>query len=138
MIVDSQNGFFRPDEPITRAEYAALASSFAKLSTDVPNSFPDVPDSHWAVGYINSVAAKGWVNGFAEDGTFQPEGKITRAQLVTIVNRMLERKIELADIPGNVTRYTDITFAHWAYCDIMEASVAHEYTRKDNGAELWE
>ena len=136
LIVDSTNGKFRPNEPITRAEYAALASGFDKLDTDAPNVFPDVPDDHWAVGYINSAAKKGWVEGF-EDGTFKPEGTLTRAQLVTIVNRMLKRSIKLENIPASAPKYTDLKSDHWAYCALIEASVDHTYTRNPDNSEIW-
>ena len=136
LIVDSPNGKFRPNEPITRAEYAALAAGFDKLDTNAPNAFPDVPNDHWAVGYINSAAIKGWVQGF-EDGTFKPEATLTRAQLVTIVNRMLNRVIDLEDIPATVVKYTDLKSDHWAYCALIEASTEHSYTRKANNSEIW-
>ena len=138
IIVDSSSGRFRPNEAITRAEYAALACGFDNLDTSAPNAFPDVPADHWAVGYINSAAAKGWVEGFP-DGTFQAEETITRAQLVTIINRMLDRRIELEDIPESAPVYTDLQTSHWAYCDFIEASSEHaDYTRKANGYEIWD
>ena len=121
LIVDSPNGLFRPNDPITRAEYAALASGFDKLDADAPSAFPDVPGDHWAARYINSAAAKGWVKGF-DDGKFRPESTLTRAQLVTIVSRMLKRKIELSDTTANAPKYTDLATSHWAYSTIIDAS----------------
>ena len=122
LIVDSRDGKFRPNDPITRAEYAALAAGFDNLSPSAPNIFPDVADDHWAVGYINSTADKGWVAGFP-DGTFKPDEALTRAQLVTIINRMLNRKLAAEDVPADVIVYTDLPETHWAYLDIVEASL---------------
>jgi hypothetical protein len=130
------DGGFRPDAPITRAEYATIASKFDELENVDGNIFNDVGDDHWAVAYINSAAAKGWVSGFG-DGTFKPEDIITRVQVVTIVNRMLGRKIEPDDIPDGVIQYTDLDSGHWAYTDIIEASHTHTYDINDNGSEIW-
>jgi uncharacterized repeat protein (TIGR02543 family) len=131
------DGTFRPENPITRAEFAAIASRFDDLEINVPNVFNDVPAGHWAVGLINSAAAKGWVGGFP-DGTFRPDEYITRAQAATLVNKMLNRRIQLQDIPEGVFKYNDITPSHWGYCAIMEASVGHVYKRKDDGYEIWD
>ena len=138
IIQGYSDGTFRPNEPITRAEFATLASKFDSLDKLETALFNDVSESHWAFSFINSANAKGWVSGFP-DGTFKPEDKITRAQVVTIVNRMLKRKIELSDIPNGVVKYTDLATTHWAYCDIIEASVWHDYKRKGQGSisEIW-
>jgi len=130
------NGTFRPNNHISRAEFATIASRFGKLEIDVPNVFSDVPDDHWAVGNISSAAAKGWID--SEPGSsFRPEENITRAEVVNFVNRMLERGIEMENIPAGIPQYTDITTAHWAYCDIIEASIAHEYEINAAGKEIW-
>ena len=120
------DGKFYPDNPITRAEFVALASQFDELAVTDKNIFPDVPDDHWALKYINSFAAKGWITGY-EDGTFRPEGNITRAEAVTLINAMLDRRIEAKDIPGGVTGFTDVDATHWAYANIVEASGKYEY-----------
>ena len=95
-----------------------------------------MPDFHWAVGNINSAAKKSWISGFP-DGSFRPDENITRAQVVTIVNRILKRKIEVEDIPEGVMTFTDIDPTHWAYAAIIEASVTHEFTRKEDENEIW-
>ena len=136
IITGYPDGSFRPDKPITRAEFAAISSRFDDLEADAENIFGDVPETHWAVGYINSAVKKGWVSGFP-DNSFRPDENITRAQVVTIVNRMLDRKIKVEDIPESVTTFTDIEPTHWAYTAIVEASVTHEFTRKDDGNEIW-
>lgn len=132
------DGTFKPDAPITRAEFATIATRFDTLiSLDGENNFKDVPDTHWAVKYINAGVAKGWINGYG-DGTFKPDESITRAQVVKIVNAMLERKIDDAALAIVVNPYTDISKNHWAYAEIIEASVPHEYTRDEDGNEIWE
>ncbi|MCL2057568.1 MAG: Ig-like domain-containing protein [Oscillospiraceae bacterium] len=129
------DGTFRPDNPITRAEFATMISGFDNLEEVDYNVFPDV-DDHWAKGYINSAATKGWVAGYL-DGMFRPEDYITRAEVISVVNRMLNRKIEVAEIPSWAPSYTDITERHWAYADVIEASIGHRYERKPNEYEIW-
>ena len=130
---------FRPNEPVTRAEFATLAAHFDNLTLTDSNVFSDVPGDHWAVKYINSAAAKGWIQGYT-DGTFKPEANITRAEVVTLVNRILERSADGAYIAANLASlprsYSDINATHWAYLDVMEASIGHDYV-KDGPAERW-
>jgi len=130
------DGTFKPNDFISRAEFAKVAALFESLSTTVTNTFPDVQDSHWAASYILSCADKGWINGFP-DGTFRPDEKITRAQVVAIINRMQERKIEKEDIPADALKFPDVAESHWAYTNIIEASSEHTYSLKENGYELW-
>jgi len=128
------DGTFKPNQPITRGEFAAVASRFDELEPTDSNAFPDIT-GHWAIGYINSAAAKGWVNGYT-DGTFRPEKFITRAEVVKIVNTMLNRKIKLENIPAGIRQFTDFV-GHWAYTDIVEASNYHDYEREADGYEIW-
>jgi len=128
------DGTFKPNQPVTRAEFATIASRFDQLAESVGNAFPDI-ENHWAKIYINSAAIKGWVDGYT-DGTFKPQDKITRAEVVKIVNTMLDRKIELEDIPVGIRLFTDFE-GHWAYTHIVEASNDHDYVRKSNGYEIW-
>ncbi|MGL5514920.1 MAG: S-layer homology domain-containing protein, partial [Sporomusa sp.] len=72
------------------------------------------------------------------DGTFRPENSITRAEVVTIVNHMLDRAIDDDALSKVENPYIDITSDHWAFADIIEASVDHEYTRDDDGNEIWQ
>ena len=130
------DGSFRPEAPITRAEYATMASRFDNLVETEESRFNDVTGDHWAAKYINSAAAKGWVNGY-DDGTFQPENPVTRAQVVTIVNNMLERNIKLVNIPEDAPSYNDVTTSHWAYCAIIEASSTHAFERLEDNSETW-
>jgi hypothetical protein len=130
------DGTFGPGKTITRAEFAAMASRFETISYNAIHAFSDVPSDYWASEYITSVYAKGWMQGFI-DGTFKPNHSMTRAEVVTMVNRMLERKIEKKSIPTHAKKYNDVNEKHWAYQDIVEASTFHEYTRQDDGYEIW-
>jgi len=135
----SRDARFRPTDPVTRAEFATLAAHFDNLAPSATNKFTDVPNDHWAVRFINSAEAKGWIEGFP-DGTFKPEDNITRAQVVTLVNRMLERKADQAYLTANASAlprsYSDIASGHWAYWDVMEASIGHDFT-KSGVNETW-
>jgi hypothetical protein len=83
------------------------------------------------------VFAQGWITGYP-DGQFKPDNNITRAEAITIFNRMLERKLLAADVPASVRSiFRDLTAAHWAYADVIEASMTHEYELKANGFENW-
>ncbi len=133
-----EDGTFRPEQVITRAEFAAISSRFATLTPSASNPFNDVPDTLWAKASILSAYQNGWINGY-EDGTFRPERSITRAEVVKIVNTMLNRVIDANSIAGvNVVQYTDLTTSHWAYYHMIEASQAHDYTRDEKtNAETW-
>lgn len=133
IIMGYEDGTFRPDDPITRAEFATIASRFDKLTSVQDNIFSDVDENHWAVAYINTAYQNGWINGY-EDGTFKPQQSITRAEVVKIVNTMLNRNPDHIEIENP---YNDITEAHWAYIHVMEASIEHDYTRDDAGIEVW-
>jgi len=138
----SRDANFRPNEPVTRAEFATLATHFDEITLTDTNIFADVPNDHWAVKYINSAAAKGWIVGYDEGGVknFKPEGNITRAEVVTLVNRMLERKGDGAYLAANLSSlprtFSDLAPAHWAYLDIMESAIGHDYI-KSGGVESW-
>ena len=128
-------GTFKPDEFITRAEFATLIAKYTNSEPAENSKFPDIED-HWAAEYINSVAAQGLVNGYP-DGTYRPENNITRAEAVAIVNRMQDRAIEKDDIPDWAPVFDDVPASHWAFTDIVEASIGHICERKDNNYEIW-
>ncbi|MDR2713797.1 MAG: S-layer homology domain-containing protein [Clostridiales bacterium] len=136
IIQGYEDGNFRPFAAISRVEFAAIASRFDDLSTASANPFTDVPEDYWAFGYIVSAYQKGWINGYP-GGEFRPQSSISRAEAVKIVNCMLGRGIKLADLPESLPSYTDLTRTHWAYCEIMEASVSHECDRDTDGWEIW-
>ena len=127
-------GDFRPNQQITRAEFATIATRFDNLVSSETNAFPDV-HGHWAETYINSAFIKGWVSGYP-DGTFKPQQNITRAEVVKVVNTMLDRKIRTENIPAGIKKFNDID-GHWAYGEIVEASNGHDYFRRNDGYETW-
>ena len=137
IVTGYTDGSFRPNAPVTRAEFAAIASRFEKL-TQGSKSFTDVPDTHWAVKYINFAATRGWVTGYA-DGTFKPEHSITRAEVAAVTCRLLERSADQTYIRshiGELRAFADVTESHWAYWYAMEAANGHDYT-KSGGSENW-
>lgn len=137
IITGYADGSFRPDASVTRAEFAAIASRFEKL-TQGSASFTDVPDTHWAVRYINFAATRGWVTGY-EDGSFKPEHSITRAEVAAVTCRLLERSADQTYIRshiGELRTFADVTESHWAYWYAMEAANGHDYT-KSGGSENW-
>ena len=117
---------FSPDEPVTRAEFAVMAARFAGLDYEGGNVFDDVPVGHWAYSYINAAANEGWVEGYP-DGSFRPDEPISRAEVVRLVNGMINRSVTLDKLKalGVKCPYNDLPETHWGYCDLMEATVAH-------------
>lgn len=139
MVKGYQDGSFRPKAPVTRAEFAAMASRFDRLMGGQDRGFKDVKSSHWAFEAINSAAAKGWVKGYP-DGTFKPDQKITRSEVVSITNIMLDRYADKDFVRKNIQDmiyFKDLTEANWAYFPIMEATHGHDYTRKALQEENW-
>ena len=137
IITGYSDGSFRPDAPVTRAEFAAIASRFEKL-TEGSKSFTDVPDTYWAARYINFAATRGWVTGYS-DGTFKPENTITRAEVAAVTCRLLERSADQNYIRSHLNElrtFSDVTESHWAYWYAMEAANGHDYT-KSGGSENW-
>ena len=137
IITGYSDGSFRPDAPVTRAEFAAIASRFEKL-TEGSKSFADVPDTYWAARYIDFAATRGWVTGYS-DGTFKPEDPITRAEVAAATCRLLERSADQSYIRGHLKElrtFADMTESHWAYWYAMEAANGHDYT-KSGGSESW-
>ena len=137
-IVDGYpNGTFRPDAPITRAEMAKIISLFAKLDKS-ESRFSDIA-GHWAEAYIRLAAGNGWIAGYP-DGTFGPQRNITRAETMTLVNRVLNRQPETEDdLLPNMTVWTDNANPKaWYYFAVQEATNSHYYEFKTNSQyEKW-
>ncbi len=134
------DGSFRPDAPVTRAEAAKISSKFDKLDLSGENVFSDVPASHWAKPFIESATRKGWLVGYG-DGTFHPDSFITRAEFITHVNRVLNRKFSVNQI-GSFSReahlWPDVPLSYWAAADIMEATHSHLFEREAHSLlEAW-
>ena len=129
---------FRPNASITRAEFAAIATRFDVNGDKTPASFNDIAD-HWAKDEIAVAANNGWVNGY-EDGSFRPQNKITRAETMSLVNRVLNRKPETAeDLLENMAKWTDNADTNaWYYLAVQEATNSHYYKYKENSQyEKW-
>lgn len=134
VITDSSNGYFRPNEAITRAELAAMLAKFSE-TTGAANYFNDVSASYWAANAIAICAKLGWITGYP-DGTFRPDKNVTRAELMAMINRATGRAPKSADafLPGMKT-WSDNTADKWYYLDVQEATNSHSYTVK--GSETW-
>ena len=132
------NGQFGPDDSITRAQFTTIAMRFANLDTSGENIFTDVSEDDWFYEFVVGAIKYGWIGGYP-DGRFGPNDTITRAQVTTIVNRMLGRSADEDYVERNIeelTRFTDVPDTHWAYYNIMEATNAHDYDHV-KGQENW-
>ena len=129
------DGTFKPGSFITRAELATIASRFDNLSPFESNSFSDI-GGHWANEYINSASIKGWVNGYP-DGTFKPNQYITRAEFVTLVNNVLDRRVRANAILAEAKQFSDLLNTKWYYEAMQEAINSHLYLRLEDTYEGW-
>ena len=125
---------FAPDDAITRAEFTTLAVRFFDVYGDGDaeimeqyKDFNDVSDGYWAAAYIKAAAKHGWINGYG-DGSFRADDEINRAEVVTIVNRLLGREADenyIADNLRKLNTFPDVSRKHWAYYAVMEAANTH-------------
>lgn len=131
-----EDGSFRPNAPITRAEMATVISRFAELK-EGQLTFLDI-QGHWAQKNIELAASNGWIFGYP-DGTFRPDQNIKRDETVAMINRVLDRNpLTAADLlPGMKTFVDNANPVAWYYVAIQEAANSHEYTRNDLGTESW-
>lgn len=131
------DGQFAPNRTITRAEFTVIAMRFANVSADVTNPFTDIATNDWYYTAVTSAVSYGWINGYG-DGSFRPQATITRAEVVTIVNRMLNRTADRNFVDSNVTaQFDDVPNTYWAYYNIMEATIAHDHSIDNDGVESW-
>ena len=144
IVYGTGNEKFSPNEAITRAEFVTMAVRFfeaygdgnAKIMEQYVD-FTDVSSGYWAAEYIRDAAIHGWIKGYG-DGTFRAAQNITRAEVVTIVNRLLDRTADEAYIAQNLRKlntFSDMKETHWAYYDVMESANAHTATYEK--AEIW-
>lgn len=128
---------FMPNEYITRAEFAAIFARFSEEEYSVADEFTDV-QGHWAEDEIHEAAAYGWIMGY-EDNSFRPNQRITRAEAMTLINRVLKRIPETAeDLHADMVKWTDNSNeTAWYYVAIQEATNSHEYEMKNNVNEKW-
>ena len=125
---------FAPNDAITRAEFTTLAVRFFDVYgggdaeiMEQYKDFNDVSDGYWAAAYIKAAAKHGWINGYG-DGSFRADDEINRAEVVTIVNRLLGREADADYIADNLRKlntFPDVNRKHWAYYAVMEAANAH-------------
>jgi hypothetical protein len=132
------DGTFRPNQSITRAEFAAIAARF--LSSEVEDNgtsrFSDIA-GHWAEDAINRAVAAGWISGYS-DGTFRPDQLITRAEVVSVINSMLDRIPTEDGLLDEMSTFTDNLAGNWYYADVQEAANTHDYDRDVLGiSEIW-
>ncbi|WP_311561530.1 S-layer homology domain-containing protein, partial [Peptoniphilus duerdenii] len=140
IITGYPDGTFKPNKSITRAEFAAIVSKYIKNPKAADEVFADVPMNHWAKDAIAKVKAEGWISGY-NDGTFRPDAPITRAEAVSIVNRMFDRAADgefVRDHKFEVNNFKDLLVNHWAYYDMMEATHSHDYEKLGTRIERWE
>ena len=133
------DGTFRPDGKITRAEFAQMIKAIDKANSAAA-PFADVK-GHWAEAAINQAYANDRIAGYP-DGTFRPNDQITRAEAVTIFNKLYDRHVEepgIADVKSRLVEFNDINRGHWAYFQVVEASNTHEFYRTEKGKvdETW-
>ena len=127
---------FDPNAPITRAEFAAICARFDTGKSSGSQTFSDIR-GHWAQDYIERAAELGWVKGF-EDGTFRPNDCITRAQAMTMINRVLNRIPEDAsDLLPDMNVWPDCNPGDWFYLAVQEATNSHNYKHKAGNYETW-
>lgn len=132
------NNQFAPDRAITRAEFTVIAMRFAELDASGENIFTDVSADDWFYAQVVGSIQYGWITGY-EDGTFRPYNTITRAEVTTIVNRMLGRAADEDYVDNHadeLRQFPDVSQTNWAYYNIVEATNAHDYS-KSGGTETW-
>ena len=137
IVKGDSHGKFNPNAPITRAEFAAIAARFDDKANTTAVDFSDIA-SHWAKNEISAAANNGWINGYT-DGTFRPNNKITRAEAMTLVNRVLKRLPETAeDLHNDMIKWSDNSdTSAWYYLAVQEATNSHYYDLKGNKHEKW-
>ena len=130
IIKGYEDGSFKPNAPISRAEFAAIAARFDPDGDKTPASFSDVT-SHWAKDEISIAANHGWIKGY-EDGSFKPDQKITRAETMTLVNRVLNRLPEAKDdLHKDMKTWVDnMDETAWYYLAVQEATNSHYFKNK--------
>ena len=137
IITGYPDGTFRPNAAITRAEFAAIAARFDNDGDKTAAKFSDIA-THWAKDEISIAYNNGWITGYP-DGTFRPDNKITRAEAMTLVNRVLKRLPETEeDLHDDMIKWSDNSdVSQWFYLDVQEATNSHYYQTKENQFEKW-
>jgi hypothetical protein len=146
IVTGYPGGFFRPEAHISRAEFVSICLRLAKRREPAETGAGDANErimrnvraGHWARAAVEDAARRGWLDACASGGpAFLPDGDITRAEVATIVNRMIGRSADISYIRSHgITGFRDVPVVFWAYPDITEASVDHDFKMSD-GKEVW-
>ena len=127
---------FDPDASITRAEFAAICARFSTKPVENSGSFSDI-SGHWAENEIERAAAFGWISGYP-DGTFRPDARITRAEAMTMINRVLCRMPQSkSDLLDSMVTWPDNKPSDWHYLAVQEATNSHDFDRQGEVGESW-
>lgn len=135
LILGYEDGNYRPQKEVSRAEFTVMLSRFEQFTPSGGSGFDDVSSQHWAAPYIAYATKQGYIKGY-EDGTFRPDNPVSRAETVTMVNRVLGRQPDTDQLHQAAGLFSDVSESHWAYGQILEASYKHNYTT-ENGKEVW-
>jgi len=135
------DGRFGPDDSITREQFCAMAVRFTSVAgTGQGTGFTDVAKSQWSYGSVMAASSLGWINGYP-DGSFGPAQTITRAQVVTIVNHMLDRSADTVYVDAHASAlvgFSDLRDSgKWYYYDMVEAADKHDHDTNTAGQEIW-
>lgn len=133
------NNQFAPSRTISRAEFAAIATRFAKANSNGSLAFTDVKRSDWFYNSVLTAVNYGWIGGYS-NGTFKPNNNITRAEVVSIVNKMLARSADKTFINSNassIKSFTDVSKSFWGFYEVTEATNGHDHVKND-GVESWQ
>lgn len=132
-----EDGSFRPDNPISRAECVVLLSRLIEVPAG-SSTFSDVPETHWASSAISAGTSAGWLSGYP-DGTFRPDQNITRLEAVKMINTAFHRTCDVnyVQTTKGFPRFYDVSPEFWGYFDLIEAYVGHNYIVTDDGTEVW-
>lgn len=135
-IIDFTGSKACPNEPLSRAEFVSMLSRFFP-DADYVCSYSDVTASTRYYSDISKATKLGWVSGYV-DGTFRPDNQISRAEAATVINRALGRTPDQEKIDSIIPIYSDVSIKHWAYYQIMEATVPHTFVSNANATETWD
>ena len=135
VIEADANGNYRPDEAMTRADFAILLTKFFDEPGTSSHSLTDI-SGHYAEAAIAKVAQKGWIEGYP-DGTFKPDAHISRAETAKLVNRILERTPHIDGLLEYMIEFPDVVKSEWYYAEVQEATNSHEYERESKTFENW-
>ena len=141
ILGDAGTTNFRPADSITRAEMAAIVSRFLDTTPEIADSSDDFNDinGHWAATAIKEGVAAGWLTGYG-DNSFKPDQKITRAEAMTVINRMLVRYVNEEGLVDGYVQWPDNPKDAWYYYNVIEATNSHKYDTRtfETSADFYE